>query len=95
MLYNFEQEQSPGEIIEKACFNLHTAKRYRSSLKYEGIAWWSTCAQYSRTGQTHVLHEIDCMCVALTFLSRVSIVTSPERQTNKQKNSEKMKNKYQ
>lgn len=82
MLYNFEQEQSWRDYRESLL--LHAAKRYRSSLKYEGSAWWNTHARKILEPVKHVLHEIDCMCVALTFLSRVSIVTSPERQTNKQ-----------
>ena len=60
MLYNFEQEQSWRDYRESLL--LHAAKRYRSSLKYEGSAWWYTRAEYSRpVKHTYFMKSIVCV----------------------------------
>ena len=83
MLYNFEQEQSWRDYRESLL--LHAAKRYRSSLKYEGSAWWNTRAQYSRTGQTRTSWNQLYVCginVPVSGLYR-DFTGNTDKQTNK------------
>ena len=83
MLYNFEQEQSWRDYRESLL--LHAAKRYRSSLKYEGSAWWYTRAEYSRpVKHTYFMKSIVCVWhnVPVSGLYR-DFTGKTDKQTNK------------
>ena len=92
MLYNSEQEQSWRDYRESLL--LHTAKRYRSSLKYEGSAWWYTRAEYSRpVKHTYFMKSIVCVWHNVPVSGLYRDFTGKTDKQNKQ-NSEKMKIKY-
>ena len=83
MLYNFEQEQSWRDYRESLL--LHAAKRYRSSLTYEGSAWWYTRAEYSRpVKHTYFMKSIVCVWhnVPVSGLYR-DFTGKTDKQTNK------------
>lgn len=92
MLYNSEQEQSWRDYRESLL--LHAAKRYRSSLKYEGSAFWYTRAEYSRpVKHTYFMKSIVYVWHNVPVSGLYRDFTGKTDKQNKQ-NSEKMKIKY-